>query len=47
MRIKQNKDVFDFALSEEDLAVLRKLNKGETGRLFLQDWHGVPSFEVG
>jgi len=44
-RIAENIGVFDFELTAEDLAALNTLNKGPRGRLFHQDWHGVPSFE--
>jgi len=44
-RIVENMSVFDFKLAAEDLLALKALEKGASGRLFQQDWHGVPSFE--
>ena len=44
-RIVENMNVFDFELTEEELATIATLDKNGQGRLFHQDWHGVPSFE--
>lgn len=33
-RIKQNADVFDFALSEEDMKTMDGLDRGKAGALF-------------
>lgn len=33
-RIKQNIDIFDFVLSDEDLEKLNALDRGEEGRIF-------------
>merc|ERR1740117_1879041 len=45
-RIAENLDIFDFKLTAADLLALSALDKGAVGRLFHQDWHGVPLFEV-
>lgn len=42
-RIQENFNVWDFKLSEEDLAEIAKMDSGR--RLFLQDWMGVPAFK--
>jgi len=42
-RIKENFEIWDFELSEEDIRALDGLHVGQ--RNFLQDWHTVPTFE--
>lgn len=44
-RIAENFDVMDFKLTSDELAKLATLDKGSAGRLFMQDWHTVPSFK--
>lgn len=41
-RIVANFDVFDFSLSEDDMTAINALDK--QGRMFMQDWMGVPTF---
>jgi diketogulonate reductase-like aldo/keto reductase len=41
-RIQENFNVLDFALEEAEVASVNALNRN--GRMFLQDWHGVPIF---
>jgi len=42
-RVKENFDVFDFQLSEDEVKKIKELDSGR--RLFAQDWMGVPCFE--
>jgi diketogulonate reductase-like aldo/keto reductase len=42
-RIKENIDVFDFKLSNEEMEQIAQLGPTRM-RLFLQEWTGVPCF---
>jgi aldehyde reductase len=41
-RIAENFNVWDFSLNQEEMNALDGLNQNR--RLFLQDWHGLPTF---
>jgi diketogulonate reductase-like aldo/keto reductase len=41
-RIRENFQVFDFALSEEEMVQLNALDRNQ--RFFEQNFHGVPTF---